>query len=146
MNVLKATARTFVYVLTGSILSTATFLQVFAPEVTFTVMLLWQVIAMSVAGALGTLIFYTSKEIGKKQMMLRTFLHYAYINIIVFSTAFLCGWVDLEHKASVFVLFLLIAAVYCGVSMAMMKKEKKTAEDMNERLREIYPEEDDPKD
>ena len=78
-------------------------------------------------------------------MKIRTVIHYIYINLIVFSTALLCGWVDLKHTVQLLFLLLLIAAVYYSVSSAMFKKEEKAAESMNERLREIYPEEDEGK-
>ncbi len=145
MNVLKTLVKTYIYVLAGSILSTAIFISVFVPETVFTVLLLWEVIVMSAATTLGTLIFYSKKEISKRQMKIRTVIHYIYINLIVFSTALLCGWVDLKHTVQLLFLLLLIAAVYYSVSSAMFKKEEKAAECMNERLREIYPEEDEGK-
>ena len=98
---------------------------------------------MSVLTSLGTILFITKHEISKKKMRIRQIFHYIYINVIVMATALLCGWVEIRAILQIGTLLLLIASVYFGVSAAMFKQEEKTAESMNERLREIYPEEKD---
>jgi uncharacterized membrane protein len=139
----KAVLKTFFYVLSGSILSSTVFITIFFPDSLFSILFFWEVIVMSVLTSLGTILFITKQEISKKQMKLRQIVHYIYINVIVLATALLCGWVEISAILQIGTLILLIASVYFGVGAAMIKQEEKTAESMNERLREIYPEEKD---
>ena len=141
MQYCKAVLKTFFYVLSGSILSTTVFITIFFPDLLFSIKLIWEVIAMSVLTSLGPILFISKHEITKKQMKIRQIIHYIYINIIVVGNALLCGWIEIGEIIQVGTLLLMIASVFFGVNAAMFKQEKKTAESMNERLREIYPEE-----
>ena len=91
MNVVNKVIKTFFYVLSGSIICTAVFMTIFLPGVKFTVAVIWQIIAMSAISSCGTLLFYSRKEIGKKQMRARMIIHYSYINVVVLGSAVLCG-------------------------------------------------------
>lgn len=142
MQELKVISRTFLYVLAGSILSTAIFITIFYPGVTFEVSLLWQVIAMAVLTSLGSALFFSKKEISKNQMKFRKIIHYIYINIIVVGTAILCDWVHISQMIQVVVFLFEVSLVYFAVCAIMFAKEEKAAECMNERLRKQYPQED----
>ncbi len=142
MNRLKLIGRTFIYILAGSTISTAIFITIFLPEVELDVSLLWQVILMSIISATGSLIFESKKEIGKKQMKLRQTVHFIYTIFIVFGIAILCGWVDVSKIVQIIALLLMISSVYTSVCIVMFKRSEKEAEDMNQRLRTIYPEEE----
>lgn len=142
MNRLKLIARTFIYVLAGSIISTATFITIFLPDIEFDVSLLWQVIIMSLISAIGSMIFESKKEIGKKQMKLRKTVHFIYTISIVFGIAVICRWVDVSRILQLIVMLLMISGVYFSVCFVMFKRSEKEAECMNQRLRKIYPEEE----
>ena len=142
MNRLKLIRRTFIYILAGSIISTAIFITIFLPEVEFDVSLLWQVILMSILSATGSLIFESKKELGKKQMKLRQTVHFIYTTFIVFGIAILCGWVDVRNIVQIIALLLMFSSVYTSVCLVMFKRSEKEAKYMNQRLRTIYPEEE----
>lgn len=141
MQELKIIIRTFLYVLAGTVLSTAIFITVFYPGATFEVSLLWQVIAMTALTSMGTALFFSKKEISKTQMKVRKTIHYIYINIIVVGTAILCDWIHVNQMIQVIVFLFDVSLVYFVVCAIMFRKEEKTAESMNERLRKQYPEE-----
>lgn len=142
MNRLKKIIQTFFYVLSGSIVSTAIFITIFWPGLMFPIDVIWQVIIMSAITSCGTLFFYSKSEISKKKMKLRMVLHYAYINIVVLATAFVCGWVDFTNLVQIGSMVLLVAAVYFSVNLVMFNSEKRIADNINQRLRTIYPEDE----
>jgi hypothetical protein len=142
MSTLKWVFLTFVYVLAGSILSTAIFITIFFPNDRFTIALIWQVIAMAALTAPGTLLFTSKKEIGKKSMKLRQVIHFIYIYIVVMGTAILCDWMSIQSIIQPIVLLILIGTVYFGVCYVMFRQSEKEADSINRRLRKIYPEEE----
>jgi fatty acid desaturase len=142
MSTLKWVFLTFVYVLAGSILSTAIFITIFFPDDQFTIALLWQVIAMSAVTAPGTLLFKSKKEVGKKSMKLRQVIHFIYIYFVVMGTAILCDWMNIQSIIQPIVLLILIGTVYFGVCYVMFRQSEKEADCINRRLRKIYPEEE----
>lgn len=142
MNTIKLIFRTFIYVLAGSVISTATFITIFFPNVVLNVSLLWQVIFMAFLSALGSTIFVSKKEIGKKQMILRKTLHFFYTIFVVFGIAIVCRWVDVSRIPQLIVMLLLIAGVYFSICFVMFRQSEKEAEFINRRLRKIYPKEE----
>ncbi|MGF7141602.1 fatty acid desaturase [Anaerotaenia torta] len=141
MKTLKSIIHTFFYVLSGSVLCTAVFMTIFLPKLYFTVEIIWQVIISSAIAASGGLIFYSRKELSKKQMKLRLIINYMYINAVVLGCAFLWEWVNYRRISQVITMILLIAGVYISITAATFNREKKVAEDMNQKLRRVYPEE-----
>lgn len=139
MKELKKILQIFFYVLAGSIINTAVFMTIFLPELYFTVEVIWQVILMSAITSCGTLIFYSRHEISKKQMKLRVILHYVYINGIVLGGAFLWQWVNYRRISQILTMIVLIAGVYLSVTAVTFNKEKKEADNINRKLRRVYP-------
>lgn len=142
MKSLKKIVDTFFYVLAGSIICTAIYMTIFLPKLYFTVEVIWQVIVMSAITSCGTMIFYSRHEISKKQMKRRVILHYAYINFVVSGLALLWQWVDAGRISQILTMILLTAGTYFSVTTVMINKEKKTADNINRKLRKVYPEEE----
>ena len=142
MTWLRKIIRTFFYVLSGSIISTAIFITIFWPGLMFPIAVVWQVIIMSAITSCGTLFFYSKKEISKKKMKLRMVLHYVYINIVALGAAFACAWINFTNLVQIGSMVLLVAAVYFSVNLAMFNSEKRVADHMNQRIRTIYPEDE----
>lgn len=137
MEFLKKTLITFVLTVAGITISAALFISIFARHWEFSIQLLWQIIAMSAVCSLGNLIFYSKWEISKRQMKIRLVCHYLYINVIVFGGAILMRWLNPAHILQILVMLLLSLSVYVGITTANFKREKKTAEEFNTRLRNL---------
>lgn len=142
MSILKTIFQTFCYVLSGSILCTATFITIFYPDAELNVSLLWQVFLMSFISALGALIYISKKELGKKQMKIRQTFHFIYTLGVVFGIAITCDWIDASKIPELLVMLLMVSGVYFAVCRAMFLWSEKEAESINRRLRKIYPEDE----
>lgn len=143
MNLLSGMSKTFVYVMTGITISTAVFITIFHKEASFSILLLWQIILMSILSALGDAIYYAKKELSKQQMKFRIICHYLYINIIVLGGAFCFGWLKDKIIPEALVMLLMIALVYLFIMIYRFHYEEKMAENLNRRLRKYYPSEED---
>jgi hypothetical protein len=143
MDTIKKMINTFAYIMTGSSLSCALFLTIFAPKLEVSITLLWQIAAMSFVCALGNLIFSYKKVPSKKQMIIRTFCHYIYINAIVYSNAFLCKWLAPGLMPEILVMLLLVAVVYVIIMIVNFRNEEKIANSLNRQLRKQYPKQED---
>ena len=142
MESAKKVIQTFFYVLSGSIMSTAFFMTIFLKDLYFNVEVIWQVIVMAAITSLGTLIYHSKGEISKKRMRLRHIVHYTYINVVVLGCAVIWKWVNIYRITQIITMVLLVAGVYFSVTTAMFRHEKKLAENINQRLRSRYPEEE----
>lgn len=134
MEIIKKIFVTFFYVLAGSTISCTIFLSIFVLEDVPARELLWQLIATSAICSLGTLVYYSKKEIDKSKMKLRILLHYLYINMVVIGTGFVWEWISIKIISQIITLIILIAIAYISIMILMFQQEKKVAELFNERL------------
>lgn len=138
-NRIKETIRTYAYIVLGVEIAVAAFISIFYPGISLTVALLWQVLASSFACVLGSLIWWTSKRLNKTEVAIRILLHYLYINVVVFGSAFLFDWIDFDSIIMVFSMFLMILTVFVVIFLATCCYSKRISEMMNRGL-EAYQE------
>ena len=69
-------------------------------------------------------------------------MHYLYINVVVIGWAYLCKWIRPISAAGVIVMILIIAGVYSFVMLYSVKNDKKTAMELNKRLRKVNRDEE----
>lgn len=142
MSFLKSMLQVFVNVTAGNTIGAAIYLTVFDRDYQFTYGFLWQFIGIAAVCALGDLIFYSRTELSKKQIKFRFVLHYIYTNIIVVGGAFICGWVEPGEIINIIFLFGLVSVIYVYITTIMFKNDKKTAEDLNKKLKSIHQNEE----
>lgn len=142
MNIIKNIARTFIYILAGITICSALYITIFIPEAVLSVMLLWQIILMSAISSCGSLVYCSKKELSKQSMKVRIILHYLYTSMVVLGGAFLFGWIKSNVFPEIIVLFLLMTIQYSMIMIFMFRKEEKTADHLNKRLKEYYPEDE----
>jgi hypothetical protein len=87
---------------------------------------------------LAYFIFYSGKELSKRQMLLRYFVHFTAIMGIALSIAVRMGWISRAEPVRAAVFAGLVAAVYITVFIVTMYQSKKLAEKLNRKLRERY--------
>ena len=142
MSHLKDIFRVFIYVTAGNTIGAAIFLTLFNHDFLFSYEFLWEFISIAAVCALGNMIFWSRREISKKQIKIRLVIHYVYDGLIVLGGAFLYGWVEIEDSWHILFLFFLYTAVYICITLTMFKNDKKTAQDMNSQLSKYNREEE----
>lgn len=134
-NRMKEITRTFAYVLMGVEIATATFISIFYPGTSLSVSLLWEILACSFVCTLGNIIWWTERRLGRTETAVRIALHYLYINVVVFGSAFVFDWIDIGSIAMVLSMFMMILVIFVIVFLAIRHHGNKISELMNRSLR-----------
>jgi hypothetical protein len=137
-ELLKAMFRSYFMIATGTVASMYVFCLLFYPNAVFTLHDIGRILLMAFFTDLPFLIFYSGKELSKKQMYIRQSVHLLAILTIVLYFAYLWNWVSLTRTKDVLVFLLLVLVVYAIVFMTTTYHDKKLADKLNHRLRERY--------
>ena len=141
-NRIKGVVQTCAYVVFGVEIAVAVFISVFYPGVSLSVALLWEILACSIVCALGNVIWWTGKELSRMETLIRIFLHYLYINAVVFGSAFLFDWIDYDSIVMVISMFFMILVIFLVVFLASWYHDKKISDLMTRSLKAYQERED----
>ncbi len=142
MSHIKGMLQVFVYVIAGNTIGATIFVTLFDRDEQFTYVFFLQIIAIAAVCALSNFIFWSRKELSKKQMKVRKVLHYLYDSLAVVGGAFICRWVEPGQSIYIIFLFVVYTIVYIFITTTMFKKDKKIAEDLNKKLRKYNVDEE----
>ncbi|MDF2999953.1 MAG: hypothetical protein K0Q48_72 [Bacillota bacterium] len=137
-ELLKTMFRSFFVITTGALTSMFVFCLILYPEARFTLHDIGRILLMAAFTDLAFLIFYSGKELGKKQMYLRQAVHLPVLLAIVLYLAGRWDWVNLNRVNEVFVFLSLFLVVYAVVCAITAYQDKKLADRLNRSLRERY--------
>lgn len=141
MEKLKLFMNTFCMITTGTTIALASFYMCNAPGEMLSPMSLWEILAVSAATALTTLIYPTDRDMGRVEMIVRIVLHYLAVNAIVLGAGHCFRWYHIDRASSLIPMLLTIAVIFGAVSGISWTQSAREAKRMNELLRE-YQEKD----
>ena len=95
---------------------------------------LWQALMVSFLCAVSCFIFPWDVVLKKREIWIRTALHYLIINLIVLGFGNWFGWYHIDEWASLLAMLISIAVIYAIVACISWRKSKQDAQRMNERL------------
>lgn len=134
----KNMLRSFFIISTGAVASMYVFCLIFFPDVTFTLGDIGRVLLMALASDLPYILFYSRKELGKRQMLVRKVIHFAALLAILLTFAHLWDWINLNNPGQVIVFILLVIGVYAIVIGLIAYQDKKLADKLNDVLKQRY--------
>ena len=129
----------FFIITTGSVGGASLFTALFYTGMDIPQSLLWQILVLSFLAACMNIIFHSSKELTKKQMILRHSLHFIAIFFILMVGGLSFGWAEKEDIKQVMTFSLLIVVVYVFVCIIVYRNDRKTTSRLNEKLK-VYRE------
>lgn len=97
---------------------------------------LGQILITAALCSLVTLFADYEQEMSKKSMLLHTIGNYIYENIVVLGCGIKFQWFYLNDWKMLLGMVIAVAVVYFGVMALSMERDYKTAQKMNEKLRE----------
>lgn len=139
MERLKQLFFTFSAVTTCTVAGTAIYLNIFYQGVSLGSEILIQILFVSLTTSLG-ICLYPHREVCKKEIIVRTLIHYIYVNVIVLVCGLWFEWYSIDNMAMILGMLVLIAAVFGIVSFICWRKSEKDAALINEKLREYQNE------
>lgn len=137
-ELLKHILRSFFVITTGIVVSMYVFCMVFNPAASFSLNDIGRVLMMAIASSLPFFIFYSRKELGKKQMLIRQVLHLSVLLGILLFLAWRWNWVNVNNPKECAVFTLLVIGVYVTVLAVNTYQDKKLADKLNDGLKKRY--------
>jgi len=133
---LKKMLGDFFTITAGCFISTTVYCTIFYRGVTFDLYGMWSIIALGVVTTLPHFIFFSRKELGKKQMLVRQIIHACVLLSILLTFAYTLGWIDTASIIQPIVFILLVGMVYMTVGLLSFHHDKKVAEQLNMGLKQ----------
>jgi hypothetical protein len=146
MNKRKEILNTFAYVTTGVVLATTIFIKIFWPNAKLSVDIFFEIISISFFCSLGNLFYYCGKgyskeKLSKNQLLVRTILHYLYINSIVIGGGLTFKWFYWYRIDMMIAMVFGIMLVFAVIWVVNVQRDRRLALQLNEKLREYYEKE-----
>lgn len=137
-DLLKAMFHGYFVITTGITISMFVSCLLFKPNVTLSPVDIGGILLMAFVGDFTFLIFYSQKELSRKQMLLRFSLHIPMVLAILLLFAHVFHWVNMKNPKEVIVFILLVLGVYAGVLGIAFCRDKKIADQLNNSLKQRY--------
>ncbi|MEK3761071.1 DUF3021 family protein [Paenibacillus sp. FSL P4-0338] len=137
-EVAKDIIRDFLVIFASIIIIITVLRQIFIPELAFDLISIYTIMGFSLLGALTGLMLYAPEEVSERAMRVRIVIHFLLLELLLITLASLIGAVASVSAALLFALQ--IAVVYAIVRLLSYEKDKKEAEQINERLRAVKQE------
>ena len=130
--------RSYFVITTGIVASMYVFCLIFNREAVYSLDDIGRILFMALAGVLPFILFYSRKELGKKQMLIRQMIHIPVLLAVLIYFAQLWDWVSMGHPKEIIVFIVLVLAVYAVVLAVVNYQDKKLADKLNDRLKQRY--------
>jgi len=95
-------------------------------------------LCLALLTSVARFIFYSKKELNKRQMLIRNIIHFCVIQAIVMSAATFMGWVLWQDPISVFLMIGLVTLVYIAERAIEGYRAKRLADRLTQKLRNHY--------
>lgn len=136
MQRLKNVLNTYVYVTTLVVLASAVYISLFWKEAELDVGILWQILGTSLVCSLGMLVINPEKVYTRRRLLVINTIYYVYVNVAVLTAGFLFEWFYPKQSPMVAGMVVLIALVFAAVRLLIYFEERKTADQIMQKLHE----------
>lgn len=136
-DTLKAMLVEFFIILSGTTICAAIFCTVFYRDVVLGIDFLWQLIILAFLTTLPQFLFFSKKEISKKQMRIRQSIHVVLVVGLLVFLAHIWDWVEFTSVIEPLAFVMLVLLSYTAIATYMYRRDKKLAARLNEKLREF---------
>ncbi|CAM4310685.1 DUF3021 family protein [Paenibacillus typhae] len=135
LHIVKELLRDFLIILASVIIIITVLRSIFDPDEAFDLITIYIIMGFSLVGTLTGIILYTPDGVSERNMRTRVILHFAALEVILIALAFVTGTVRGFLPTALFAVQ--IAAVYGIVRLLSWQEDKKEAEQINEKLRQL---------
>lgn len=136
MRKIRFLLRTFTMVLTGVVFAVGVFTMVINPTETVETKLFWQMPLVSALCTLTSLIYPWDREMSKTEVIVRTLIHYIFVNMIVLGGGAFFDWYNPSQLHNIAAMMLAIVLIFAVVTVISWRKSAVDAARMNEKLEE----------
>jgi hypothetical protein len=140
MDIKEITRRmfySFFVIFSGAVIAMYVYLLIYEGG-TFDLHYITALLVMAVLGDLSFFIFYSKKELSRKQMLVRFAIHLPTVVGIMLCVAGFMDWIPWHEPVKVISFVALVIAVYVLVVVMGEYQSKKMADKLTQKLRERY--------
>jgi uncharacterized membrane protein (DUF485 family) len=137
-EIVDGMVHSFFVILGGSVIAAFLFLVICRPGTLIHIHDLGALIVLAITSDMSYCIFYSKKELSRTQLLVRYIIHLVYILSEMLFAAYYMNWIDTGKPLQTIVFAGLVVAVYIMVTMISLIHAKKTADKLNEKLKERY--------
>ena len=135
-ELLRAMLHGYFLITTGVVFSMYIFCLILAPDVSFSLSDIGRILLMALASDLPYVLYYSRRELSRKQMLVRQGLHLVALIAVLLFFAHLWEWIDFHSIAEVAVFLALVLIIYVVVFAITVYRDNRLAERLNEKLKE----------
>ncbi|MDO4544737.1 MAG: DUF3021 family protein [Bacillota bacterium] len=99
-----------------------------------------QIFLLALLGTLPTFIFYSSRELSKKALMIRSLIHIIVLEVLMLGAMYLMRWFDPGNLRLIVMIAVSVLVIYLIVRFVQWFIDKKDADEINRRLKEFKEE------
>lgn len=137
-ELMTAIVRSFFIIVAGTVASIGIFCAVFYPEAMFGIDIFPKILLTALASDALFIIFYSNKDISKKQMFVRQVIHAVLLLAVLLFFSYIWDWIDFGNAKEVAAFISLVLGVYAVVYAFVVYQDKKLADKLNSGLQERY--------
>lgn len=137
-ELLKRIIGSFFMITTGIVISMYVFCLIFNPDVRFTLTDIGRIILMAAVSDLALIIFFSRRELDKKQMFMRYIIHFIVLSSMLLYFMFLWDWLKPRDAKEITVFLITVLIVYVVIFMTNRYKDRKLSDKLNDKLKQRY--------
>lgn len=130
----------FFTITTGIVVSMYVFCLIFYPNAHLTLSDIGRILLMAASSDLTQVVYFSPKELDKKQIQIRMALHIVLLEAVLLYFASSWGWVLISSVGQVTVFLLAVLIVYIAIVFFNRKRDSKLSDQLNDRLKQRYKE------
>lgn len=134
--IIKKIISDFFIITTGILIGVIVYCMINKPEATFDVQILQAIVFSGFVTSLLTLIFYSRKELTKRQMLLRQVIHFMFLEGMIMWSAYSSRSIEPGNITQGIETFGMVFVIYFAVRLKGWFFDKKEAEKLNKRIEE----------
>lgn len=133
-QLLRDMCKAFFLVATGVLIAVAIGATFLVDATVMFVMELWRILFIALLSGLSGLVFYSPKEISARGMLVRYAIHFILIFSIIFYFVSHWQWLNIGTPSHFAILLISLFVIYFGTMLIIFWRDKKTADNLNEKL------------
>ncbi len=135
IEILKKMLHNYLLIYGGSVIATWIYCMIFEPNAVFELDYFTGMMLFAACGDLPTMVFYSRKKLTDRQWRMRSRIHLLLLLAVLLTMARVLK--IYQNLWQGFILFVLILGVYFVINLFAYRSDQKTADAINEKIKEI---------
>lgn len=137
-ELIKKIMNDFFIITTGILIAFIAYICLYQPELSLHAVDLITIVFSGLITSMLSIVFYSNKELSKKQMIIRQVIHFILLEVLIVGSAFRQKDIDKGDYEKAVSIFLVVFIIYLAVRIRSWLFDKKDADKINEKLKSYH--------